>query len=640
MHQDSASGKRTAIAVFVFIIISFSTLQAQQTAGLFVYDSASFTGYTLFTPSKSKATYLIDNYGRVVNQWESAYLPAQSVYLLENGNILRSAKIPGGVGFEEVAWDGTVVWFYDNSSTTHRQHHDIEPLPNGNVLVLVREFKTEAEAIAAGRDPATIEEGQLACEGVYEIAKTGPTSGNVVWQWSFWEHLIQDFDSTKNNYGVVADHPELLDINFARNGLADWIHTNGIAYNEELDQIVISSRNTSEIYIIDHSTTSHEADTHAGGNSGKGGDILYRWGNPQAYRAGTAADQKFFGQHDAQWIAAGLPGEGNILVFNNGIERPDLEYSSVDEIVTTVQEDGSYLQPSPGEAFGPAQPTWVYSNEIPENFYSPILSGVHRLPNGNTLVCSATKGRIFEVTPPGSIVWEYKNPDADFGIAQQGQAIPEKSNEVFKCRRYAPDYPGLAGIDLNPAGEIEIYPVHISGATNSPSQPTSLDPIIITADITDSSGIAMAEAYIDTGAGYFAVAMFDDGLHNDGQAGDDRYGAVIPPVSEQTSVSYYIYAQDGADSSAYDPPNAPDIIYSFVVEEASGYVCGDANGDSDVNVGDAVSVINYVFKGGPAPNPLCAGNANGDGEVNVGDGVYLINYVFKGGPGPDANCCR
>ncbi len=69
------------------------------------------------------------------------------------------------------------------------------------------------------------------------------------------------------------------------------------------------------------------------------------------------------------------------------------------------------------------------------------------------------------------------------------------------------------------------------------------------------------------------------------------------------------------------------------------FVCGDANGDGQVNVADAVYLINYVFKGGPAPDPICVGNANGDGQCNIGDAVYLINYVFKGGPAPVDYCC-
>ncbi|MCP4569560.1 MAG: hypothetical protein GY841_18440 [FCB group bacterium] len=68
------------------------------------------------------------------------------------------------------------------------------------------------------------------------------------------------------------------------------------------------------------------------------------------------------------------------------------------------------------------------------------------------------------------------------------------------------------------------------------------------------------------------------------------------------------------------------------------FICGDANGDETLNVGDAVYVINYVFKNGAAPDPLEAGDANCDGVINVGDAVYLINFVFKGGPDPCASC--
>ncbi len=72
---------------------------------------------------------------------------------------------------------------------------------------------------------------------------------------------------------------------------------------------------------------------------------------------------------------------------------------------------------------------------------------------------------------------------------------------------------------------------------------------------------------------------------------------------------------------------------------SSKYICGDANGDEAVNIGDAVFLINYIFKGGPAPDPLCAGDADGDDAVNIGDAVYLINYIFKGGPAPVVDCC-
>ena len=99
---------------------------------------------------------------------------------------------------------------------------------------------------------------------------------------------------------------------------ADWTHFNSVDYNPELDQIVVSPREFGELWVIDRSTTIEEAAGRTGGNSGKGGSLLYRWGNPAAYKSGSRADQKLFYQHDPKWIPPGLPGAGNILVFNNG----------------------------------------------------------------------------------------------------------------------------------------------------------------------------------------------------------------------------------------------------------------------------------------------------------------------------------
>jgi len=207
-------------------------------------------------------------------------------------------------------------------------------------------------------------------------------------EWHAWDHLIQDYDPARDNYGAVVDHPELIDINLNVSGIqADWNHINSIDYNEEFDQILLSSRNQNEIWIIDHSTTPEEAAGHTGGNSGKGGDILYLWGNPQACHTGNADDQKFFGQHDAQWIEPGCPGEGNILVFNNGQGRPDGTYYSIEEIIPPVANNGSYAL-TPGYAYGPEEPTWAYNDKNPTDFYANHISGVQRLPNGNTLICT------------------------------------------------------------------------------------------------------------------------------------------------------------------------------------------------------------------------------------------------------------
>jgi hypothetical protein len=243
-----------------------------------------------------------------------------------------------------------------------------------------------------------------------------------------WDHLIQDFDPTKNNYGVVQDHSELIDVNYGTRD-ADWNHINAIDYNAQLDQILLSVHNFNEIWIIDHSTTTEEAAGHTGGNSGKGGDLLYRWGNPVAYGAGTVNDQKFFGQHGANWINSGCPGAGNILVFNNGNEKR--RYSTVDEIIPPIDAAGAY-QKIDGMAYGPEQQTWVYVSSNPTDLFSMTLSSAQRLPNGNTLICSANQGLFIEVTPGEQIVWQYLN------------ILPSPVyNAVARVQRYPTDYPGL-----------------------------------------------------------------------------------------------------------------------------------------------------------------------------------------------------
>jgi hypothetical protein len=213
----------------------------------------------------------------------------------------------------------------------------------------------------------------------------------------------------------------------------DWTHVNAVAYNPALDQVVISVHGFSEIWIIDHSTTKAEAAGHSGGRSGKGGDLLYRWGNPRVYRAGTKADQTLFTQHNAHWIPPGLTGEGHMLVFNNGGRRPDGSYSSVDELVLPVDGQGRYTL-EPGSAFGPKGPVWSYSAPKKSDFYAFFISGANRLPNGDTLICSGPNGTIFEVTPAKEIVWKYVNPvKGGFGPGgpRGGPGGPPGPNQVL-----------------------------------------------------------------------------------------------------------------------------------------------------------------------------------------------------------------
>lgn len=400
----------------------------------------SYDGYTLYSPMVSKETFLINNSGTVVHSWVSNYKPALSVYLLENGNILRTAfpgSSPrfwgGGIGglVEMFDWNGTRIWSFAYSTSDHCLHHDVKMLPNGNILMIAWEYKPTAEAISKGRNPNIIPQGGLWPDHLIEVRPTGPVSGDIVWQWHVWDHLIQDFDPAKENYGVVSEHPELVDINYGGRVLSDWTHTNSVDYNPDYDQILLSVLLFDEIWVIDHSTTTQEAASHSGGRYGKGGDLLYRWGNPLAYRSGTDTDRKLFNQHDARWIQPDLPGAGHILIFNNGLDRPGTDYSSIEEIVPPMDDDGFYMR-LPGSAFGPTESTWNYTAKIPADFYAINLGGAQRLPNGNTLICDGPHGRFFEVTTKKEIVWEYVNH------------IPDPiDSHVFKTYRYGPGYPGL-----------------------------------------------------------------------------------------------------------------------------------------------------------------------------------------------------
>ncbi len=379
-------------------------------------------GHILYAPMWTTMTYLIDSSGDIKHTWSSNYLPGVAVWWLGDDTILRTIRVgvgPGsggaGGGVQKVEPDGTVAWDFRYNSNGVLSHHDIKTLPNGNVLLIAWESKTRSECIAAGRNPSYVGAQGLTPDHVIEVKPTGPTSGDIVWEWHVWDHLIQDYDSSKNNYGVIGDHPELVDINHVTSSGFDLMHTDSIDYNEQYDQILISVHNYNEIWVIDHSTTTEEAASHSGGISGKGGDLLYRWGNPQAYDRGTSGDEKLFSQHDASWIKPGLPGAGDILVFNNGANRPGSHYSTVDEIVPPVNDVGEYYL-EPGTSYGPATPTWTYIGSPPTSFYASHLSGAQRLADGDTLICNGETGKIFEVTPEGSIVWQYNTGGEVFKV--------------------------------------------------------------------------------------------------------------------------------------------------------------------------------------------------------------------------------
>ena len=421
-----------------------STLNSQTTVGLIQHNPGTLDdGFVLFAPTRSNTTYLIDRCGKEVKSWTSTYNPGLSCYLLSDGTLLRTGVVQsqtfnaGGHGgvIEKIDWNGNVIWTYFISDATNWQHHDVKALPNGNILVIAWESKTNTQAIAKGRNPLLVPT-TLWSEQILEIQPTGATGGNIVWEWHLWDHLIQDFDNTKPDFGAVNTNPQLLNINYnATAGNSDWIHLNSIDYNVALDQILVSSRVLNEIWVIDHSTSSAEAASHSGGNSGNGGDFLFRWGNPLAYNTGTST--QFFGQHNAQWIQTGLPYENHIMVFNNGNGRTGGNYSTI-EIINPPVDGFNYTSSLP---YLPASTSWIYNDGNPNNFYAQLTSGCQQLSNGNVLFCNGPKGTFKEISASGTILWEYINPVSVTGILTQGSTAA--SNSAFRCTFYPSSYSGF-----------------------------------------------------------------------------------------------------------------------------------------------------------------------------------------------------
>ena len=497
--------------------------------GLRIHEPGAFDGYTLVAPYLATTTYLLDMQGEVVHTWQADETPAGGAYLLDDGSLLRCADTENerfrsnGTGgrVQRFSWEGELLWDYLVSDDRRMQNHDFEPMPNGNVLVAAWDYKSRDEALAAGVAPERVtDQGLWPCV-LLEIEPVLPDGGRVVWEWNAWDHLVQDQDPTKDNFGVVAARPELLDVNarvlvdgmdaeaeseraaleeemraigyvgdeaqpeddgFELGAGPDMMHVNGVAYEPELDLIALSCWETNEVLVIDHGTTTEEAAGHTGGRYGKGGDILYRWGNPANYGAGTADDQQLFSQHDARW----LPGP-RLTIFNNDAGRAEADgrrsrwgggrdYSTIVELELPFDPETGFLR-ADGAAFEPAAPAWIYRADPPEAFYGSFISGAHRLPNGNTFICEGPQGRLFEVTPEGDTVWEYVIPfdamDVDawwgrFGwgdmemddMDTDGMSMEDVdlddwddadgfmvAQAAFRATRLAPDHPGLAKLE-------------------------------------------------------------------------------------------------------------------------------------------------------------------------------------------------
>ncbi len=465
-----------AVALCASTALAYESLQGPTELRLWDQTRA-FNGYTLF--AAHGRTFLIDMQGNVVHRWSAV---GTNPKLLDNGNLLDATRDdPSGFGgFQEVDWDGHVVWTYTESRSGYSPHHDFIRVHNPRLgadttMYIANRAVSPSEALAAGANPASGPyDGTGQADRVVEIDR----AGTVIWQWCFIDHLIQDVSPSLPHYAgagrTVADHPGRLNANLPGRPIRrDWLHCNSLDYNEQLDQVVINSVH-GEFYVIDHGGTFTPGDParSMAAVAGSGGDFLYRFGDPARYRQGdppsipenwdtaSSGHKQLGGAHDIHWIRPGLPGAGHILIFNNGLDRPGGNYSTLDELVPAVLSDGSYLTLTPGQAWGPTALAWQFRATPPTAFYASEISGTQRLPNGNTLACEGTTSRFFEVTPTGQIVWEYFNPVSNAGPMTQYEHAsldpkghPESA--VFKVHWYPAGFSGFAGRDLTPGSVIE-----------------------------------------------------------------------------------------------------------------------------------------------------------------------------------------
>ncbi|MCB0332988.1 MAG: aryl-sulfate sulfotransferase [Bdellovibrionales bacterium] len=338
-------------------------------------ETKSFPGYTLYPVVGTAQVLLLDMKGDVVHHWP---VDAQRARLLPNGNLLVVHGSKWGTGVEpwktykfsvrEYDWNGTLVWEYDAPG---RVHHDVARLPNGNTLFPYRTIlpPESLEQITSKRRKRL---KQIRSDAIIEVSPFG----RVVWNWKAEEHL--DVNS--------CGKPACTDEN-----AADWTHVNTtyvLPENRFFDggderfrpgNLLILIRNWWTAMILDRET----------------GEPV--WEYTGDYKGGLS------GGHEAVMIEPGLPGAGNILIFDNGRK---------------IHQGESYaleINPQTKEL------VWVYDNG--KKFFSNSAGALQRLPNGNTLISEDLSGRVFEVTPEKEIVWEYKG-----------------SHRIARAKRYPYEY--------------------------------------------------------------------------------------------------------------------------------------------------------------------------------------------------------
>ena len=464
------------------------------------------------------SVYLMNMMGEVVHVWENVKGTPQ---LLPDGNLFAQGMIMDWDG--NVLWEYNPG--RDSNRPELIPSHDARRIWNKKLkqwtMICHTDCPiTQAQAVAAGADPSVNYGASPSRLTRYAGTIEVNMNKEIIWEWRFIDHTCQSKNPAWPNYvSDVKLAPGKLDVNWKTDaqqpdgvaGLAgSWVYTNSIDYNEDLDHIMMNGKHWGQFFVVDHgktfvSTTDWAANRAAA--KGPDGDIIYRFGNPSSYNRGRApgfktdGDQQAYGQHNIQWIrpyhwerphlatdrwpdpqgyiksGVALPGAGHMLVFDNACWSPTGSFSRVMEINPYLDaqgvDTGKYVDPpdagykltNVSNAFRrniSKQIVWSYMSNLAGAFYSRYISGMQRLPNGNTSINSGEAGHMFEVTPSGEVVWEYiwpglPGPNAIPVMWDRHAVNPAGGLSLyymFRHNRYGSDYPGLAGKDLTPISTI------------------------------------------------------------------------------------------------------------------------------------------------------------------------------------------
>lgn len=452
----------------IFIPLLGST--QEQTVGTLVYNPELYAeGYTLIFPHNQHRSLLLNACGEVVHSWDLAEneRPGNVSYLMENGDLVttsRPANVSndpiwaggGGATIARRSWENEMIWSFTLNDSTARLHHDIEVLPNGNVLAICWERIDSLEAVESGRDPMLLQNGVLWSDRILELEPSSAGGAEVIWEWRAWDHLVQDFDSTRSNYGVVADSPQKIDVNFGSSNASssDWLHMNSIDYYGYYDlggHILLSVPTFDEVWMIWHDYALES-------------DLIWRWGNPASYDRGDSTDQKLFYQHDAHWgqsdmaITPGDPDFTKICVFNNRVPGADgSTYSEVGKLTLVFDEykSGYDFDLTTG-TWGPEDFSWTYTEE---GLSSSGLSSFQLLEDEAYLICAGRTGELLENGFDGTRAWEYRTPLINGFPVEQGTVLEQNQNMTFRAYRYPADYGAFAEHDLTSGIPLELNPM-------------------------------------------------------------------------------------------------------------------------------------------------------------------------------------